>query len=258
MITITMFGREKEMFEFTAKTAIKHMDDLKEAITKPQIIGGWGYSVISFIGYKDYDYDSTVSSDTICDFALDAIGYTGNLRDGIMKNSTEDEEETKRINEGYNGIYTHKITLSAEMQRIITEEANRVQAELAAKIETEHAKKEEEKAKAEAEKAALLDGVKWETVERQITDEGGKTTMYIHTITIGGETFKITERNVFDVGRCINADGGGLYSKAGGAWHLDRFKDGEGWIPEEISEANQRAAEIVHKYGGYTGSSIRI
>lgn len=258
MITITMFGKEMEMFDFDAKYAIEHMNDLKESIKKPQIIGGCGYSVIRFTDYKEYEHDSTVSSDTICRFALDTIGFNGHLYDGIMENSIEDEEETKRINEGYTGIYNHKITLNDEMQRVIVEEANRVQKELAAMIEAERKKKAEEKAKAEAEKAELLGGVKWETVERKITDEGGTTTMYIHTITIDGKTFKITERNVFDVGRCINAECGGLYSKAGGTWHIERFKAGEGWIPEEISDANQRAAEIVHKYGGFVRSGIRM
>ena len=258
MITVTMFGCKKEMFDFNAESAIKNMDDLKKAITKPQVIGGGGYHVIEFYGYKDYDLDSAVSSDTVCEFALSEIGFNGSLYDGIMANSVEDEDETKRINARYTGIYTHSITLSAEMQRVITEEANRVQAELAELIAAEQAKKAAEKAKAEAEKAALLNGVEWEITERQIHDEGGKTIKYIHTITVDGETFKITERNVFDFGRCINSDGGGLYTKAGGKWKLETLDDKEGWIPHEISEAHQIAVEIVQRYGGFSDAGIRM
>ena len=258
MIKISMFGREKEMFDFNAKSAIKHLDDLKAAIKEPQVLGGCGYDVITFSGYKDYDYDSAVSSDTICQFALDAIGYNGYLYNGILANSVEDEEETKRINAGCTRICNHSITLSAEMQRVITEEANRVQAELAAKIEEEHDKKAAMEAKAEAEKSALLNGVKWTTAERLIHDEGGKTKMYIHTITVDGETFKITERNVFDFGRCINSDGGGLFTKAGGKWQIETFDTEKGWIPHEISEAHQRAVEIVQRYGGFSSEGIRM
>ena len=103
----------------------------------------------------------------------------------------------------------------------------------------------------------MLEGVEWKTTEKAITDEGGKTYEYTHTIKIDGEQFIIIERSVFDFGRVLNPLSGGMYGHRNGKWCIEHLTD-KGWVAEPISENQTRAAEIVWKYGKYAGRSVRM
>lgn len=108
----------------------------------------------------------------------------------------------------------------------------------------------------EHEKAELLSKVdSWNVAEEKITDEGGKTTMYIHTFVIGDREYTFTERNVFDFGRVINP----RYGEKGfaiyyGDTHYWSRSDGE--YPMTNDEII--CVQIINKYGNFANSRIRM
>lgn len=256
---ITMFGIKKTVDSgFQIGAIIRNMEGLKVAVTHKQILSSDGINFYKS-GVYTPDYKDTVSDFSILCFALDKIGaeHTNGIKNAILANCTEDTAETTRINAGYTGIYDRSVTLSSKLQSVIIEEATRIQSEAAYALEQ---MEEEKRAKAEAmakEKAELLSGVKWETVEDTVYDEGGKTKEYIHILKINGETYKIRERNVFDVGICHNRMDGGMYSKENGEWVIDNLTS-EGWVTEKISDSEKKAIEIVSRYGKYAKSRIRM
>ena len=256
---ITMFGIKKTVDSgFQIGAIIQNMEGLKAAVTHKQILSSDGINFYK-IGVYTPDPEDTVSDFSILCFALDKIGaeHANGIKNAILANCTEDTAETMRINAGYTGIYDRSVTLSPKLQSVIIKESTRIQSEAAYVLEQ---MEEEKRAKAEAmakEKAELLSGVKWETVENTVYDENGKTKEYIHTLTINGETYKIQERNVFDVGICKTRIDGGMYSKEAGEWVIDNLTD-KGWITEEISDNEKKAIEIVSRYGKYAKSIIRM
>ncbi|MBO5918733.1 MAG: hypothetical protein J6Q14_08215 [Oscillospiraceae bacterium] len=102
-----------------------------------------------------------------------------------------------------------------------------------------------------------LRGVQWTTTEKIIRDEGGKTTEYLHTITIRGKTYRFTERNVFDFGRVINSpDQEGMATLAY-VWQV--FSAPAGWRTVREMEPDEREAyRLVSKYGKFAGSDTRM
>ena len=260
MTTITMFGIGKFVdSDFQLRAIIQNMEGLKTAVMHKRILSCTGLESISFYESDVYTphSDDSVSDFDITRFAIAKIGADRTNADAILANCTEDTAETMRINAGYTGIYYRSVTLSSKLQSVIIEESTRIQSEAAYVLEQ---MEEEKRAKAEAmakEKAELLSGVKWETVENTVYDENGKTKEYIHTLTINGETYKIQERNVFDVGICKTRIDGGMYSKEAGEWVIDNLTD-KGWITEEISDNEKKAIEIVSRYGKYAKSIIRM
>lgn len=97
-----------------------------------------------------------------------------------------------------------------------------------------------------------LQDVGWTTEARTITDEGGKTTEYLHHITIHGHTIDLVERNVFDFGVAINPLHGSGLARSCMAW--DKFRDGITVMdPDEA-----KAVQLVMRYGRYASSPIRM
>lgn len=106
------------------------------------------------------------------------------------------------------------------------------------------------------------------TEKKSITDEGGKTTMYIHTVTMkSGSTFVFSDRNIFDFGRTINAmysvaDGkalGGLLVGQGGEYRWMDFDENKWWEDiRPLTEEETQAALAILKYYGWAGCSIRM
>ena len=133
-------------------------------------------------------------------------------------------------------------------------------------VEKELRKKEEEEERKKKEKEKLLDGVQWDIKEYADRDEGGRTTSYKHIITVNGETFIFYERNVFDCGRVINPGykitksiDTGVAVFENGKWIWYDFTAGIGWEPvRELSGNEERAYEIVEKYGMYKNSDMRM
>jgi len=101
-----------------------------------------------------------------------------------------------------------------------------------------------------------------------IEDEGGKTTQYIHTVTMkNGETFQFSDRNVFDFGRVINPlypisediKSGGLCLMRNGKPYWMDAKQGQGLVPvRPLLENEKNAFNAVAKYCGHCNSGIRM
>lgn len=267
-VKIDMFGCLKTFdWLFYLEQTCKRLDILKELVKEPQTLSYEGIDFLNFSkedeteGYIFYyqDSDTTIRCDNIVRWALNQVGWDRvHYCQAILDNSTEDKEWTKWRNRDYNSIYYRKITLSTELQSLIITEANRIQEVIRKVIADEKAAIKAKEEKEAAEKAALLNGVKWDLKEIKITDEGGRTSEYVHTLVINGNSFIIRERNIFDFGRVMNAPKGGMYSRIDGKWTVEHFRTGEGWMPTEIQTDEQRAAEIVWKYGKFAHSGIRM
>jgi hypothetical protein len=172
-----------------------------------------------------------------------------------------DVEWTKERNKGYLYEVQQRYTLKPETQAKITvaldEFIDRATKALDDAVSAEDAKKRAY----EEEKTRLLDSVTWDVNGKQITDEGGKTMMYEHIVTVDGKKFVFTERSLFDVGRVINPKRGGLISRDSetGKYYREKFNDANGWNRvEDLDEDEARAYEIVLKYGKYAGTGIRM
>lgn len=153
--------------------------------------------------------------------------------------------------------YTLKPETQAKIAVALDEFIDRATKALDDAVSAEDAKKRAY----EEEKTRLLDGVTWDVNGKQIADEGGKTMMYEHIVTVNGKTFMFTERNLFDFGRVINPKRGGLIScdSETGKYYRKKFDDANGWNRvEDIDEDEARAYKIVLKYGKYARTSIRM
>ena len=101
-----------------------------------------------------------------------------------------------------------------------------------------------------------------------MTDEGGKTKEYVHTITFhNGEQLTFTERNVFDFGIVINpaysvlpeSKPGGLCLNNNGTYQWHEFIDGKGWFPvRELTENEKTALKYLQAFGKLSGCNIRM
>lgn len=125
------------------------------------------------------------------------------------------------------------------------------QAETAAKAAEEKRRADEQDARRRRQEYDLR-GVEWETEARAVEDEGGKTTEYIHHITVHGRTYDLVERNLFDVGKVINPLHGAGLARAGMVW--DRFDDGVTVMDSDEA----RAVQLVMRYGRFSSSSVRM
>lgn len=121
-----------------------------------------------------------------------------------------------------------------------------------AAAEAESLKKAEEQVR-----ESDLESVQWTTTEKTIRDEGGKTTEYLHSITIRGKTYRFLERSVFDFGRVINSpDQDGM---AASTYVWKDFTDGVGWRTVREMEPDEREAyRLVCKYGRFARSGVRM
>lgn len=117
------------------------------------------------------------------------------------------------------------------------------------------------------EKDSMLDGVSWDITKKFVTDEGGKTIIYHHTLIVDGKSYEFDERNIFDFGRVINPFysvspgiiSGGLAKQEGDKFYWQVFRSGEGWLNiREITGSELQAYLIVLKYGEYVNAEIRM
>lgn len=234
-VELDVFGQEYRCdFIFDIESIVSDLEKIKIKIKEAHVLSYCGLELIEFNFKK-------IRKDSVCNwlFANHKIGFENDIRGCLLSVSTEDTIWTKWRNEGLTGIFYRKITFNPEIQEEVIKHANEKIEELTAIIDEQNRIETEKKMKAEAEKAALLDGVKWNIEERDITDEGGRTKEYNHHIVINNTEYIIKERNVFDVGRCIT--------------------DKDGLIDfNAIDGDTLRAATIVLKYGKYAGSGIRM
>ena len=126
---------------------------------------------------------------------------------------------------------------------------------------------EENAARVAKEKEDLLSQVDdWTTEEYAKYDEGGKTKVYKHTFSIGGETLKFTERNVFDVGVVINPDypikpghrSGGIAIEEDGVLQWSGFEKAGTSMMRPLTENEKICWTIIAKFGKYSGARIRM
>ena len=105
----------------------------------------------------------------------------------------------------------------------------------------------------------------WIIRERQISDDGGKTKIYTHHFSIGGESLDYTERNMFDVGVVINptynvAPGvsGGIAIMKDGTLEWNTVGD-TGWYPVRPLTDNEMVCyTIIAKYGKFANTTTRM
>lgn len=127
---------------------------------------------------------------------------------------------------------------------------------------------EEKKKTATAQREKELVGLEVKEVEEHETDEGGKTKTYRITVKINGREWVFIDRNVFDVGRCVNPayaiatgheNGGlGVIGKDGGAY-WEKFTHENGWEKAREMEPDEaRAFKVVLSYYGHAKSLIRM
>lgn len=257
-LKFNMFGRETCItWDFAAKNLIGRLDKLMDAVKQQQILCHTGLDTITFKGYANSDEPYT-SDFQVLEWVCCKLGWDGkDIRQFILDHSNEDKEWTEWRNRDLTGIFYRKITLGKDVQELIIKEATAIQNYLRVQLDLAAAETAAKEKAAADEKAKMLDGVEWKTTEKAITDEGGKTYEYTHTIKIDGEQFIIIERSVFDFGRVLNPLSGGMYGRREGKWCIEHLTD-KGWVAEPISENQARAAEIVWKYGEYAGSCVRM
>lgn len=144
-----------------------------------------------------------------------------------------------------------------DFMHIITPEERETLLRLnAERRQTREAAEQKAREEYEREKAELLSKVdSWNVAEKKITDEGGKTTMYIHTFVIGDREYTFTERNVFDFGRVINPRyGPGGFAIYYGDTHYWSRSDGE----YPMTDDEIICVQIISKYGKFANSRIRM
>ncbi len=259
-VGIEMFNVNKRFdWDFYLEKGIKNLESLKQVVKEPQTLCYTGLDVVNFYGDYRENHEYAVSSYKIICFAREKMGWNGkDIRTFLLENSTEDSEWTEWRNRKYKDVFYRKITLSEQMQNIIIEEATRVQNEMKEALINEQARLQAEHEREESERAELLKDVDWKIKEHFIADEGGKTVEYTHTLTINNTSYTIIERNVFDFGRVMNSPKGGMYSRQSDTWVLEHYTKDEGWMPTEIPTDEQRAAQIVCKYGKFAKASVRM
>lgn len=117
------------------------------------------------------------------------------------------------------------------------------------------------------EKAELISKVdSWNMRERTITDEFGKTELYIHTFIVGGKKMTYIERNVFDAGIVINPSywvapnvPESMLSCEDGVYYWADFKSGSGWYTvRELTSDETNCINIILKYGGHANAHFRM
>lgn len=174
--------------------------------------------------------------------------------------------------------------IMAECRKMIAESwdvdfANQSDEELAAKIEkakTEAAerraaieKRDQERRAAADQRAADTAGMKIEQIAYADHDEGGKCTVYRISVQIGEKKYTFLDRNLFDVGRCVNPaysvapgmepGGLGVLAHNGEPAHWEHFSSERGWTKTRDMESDEaRAFAAVVNYYGHAGSQIRM
>lgn len=152
-----------------------------------------------------------------------------------------------------------------EYDRYIQIDAERAH-EKAQREAAEKAAEESRRQKEIKEKEELVSKIdEWIIKERQITDEGGKTKLYTHHFSIGGESLDYTERNMFDVGVVINPAYNVMPGVSGG---IAIMKDGtlewntigeNGWHPVRPLTDNEIVCyTIIAKYGKFANTIARM
>lgn len=233
-IDINIFGRDYPL-EWAEEGAalVECLEGLKRQIAAPAVVdhSSMMYPLV-FSAYEKAGAERGYSGDVV--LWLLRRYSAKNLREFIEAHAEIDEEWTAWRNEGLKYKVYQKITLHDDVQKAVVSEASRLQALITTAMEKAEAEKEARK-KAEAEeKARLLDGVIWITTQREIWDEGGKTTEYEHEITIKDKTYTVRECNIFDWGRVVVV------------------------IDGDDDEDSERAAEIVGRYGPLAGCGVRM
>ena len=123
--------------------------------------------------------------------------------------------------------------------------------------------KMQEEAKAIEEREARRKECSMTTRLEKVKDEGGITTTAHHTVTLPtGESFKFTDRNIFDFGRVINPEYEIAPGKKGGLRDGDNwttFVNGDGWIiVRPLTAAEKAAMNYVTEFGYHANCRIRM
>lgn len=166
--------------------------------------------------------------------------------------------------------YDHTFVLKPEYADLLKKYLAEAKTIFEIRIAQKEAEEKAELERIEARKNELMENVTTvNTVENDIRDEGGKTKEYITTVVFySGESYKFSERNIFDFGCVINPcyhissdskNSGGLPVKDGGKWYWQRFDMPDGWhIVREIIGQELQAFCLVDEFGRYSHSGIRM
>lgn len=137
---------------------------------------------------------------------------------------------------------------------------SRLRAVLGRIAETVTAPRKEKEAAERARRAQILSHVAGVRTEaRDVTDEGGPATEYVHHVAMpSGRTYVFLDRDVFDAGRAVTLDGS-LLVRRDGKLGWSTFVEGSGWDFRPAAEDDEavlayRAAALY----GHAGGTIRM
>lgn len=209
--------------------------------------------VIRHDTYDELAHDSNhdCHSFRLCQYVL-SLGKWAKIAD-------IDEAATRSRNEKYVGICEYMMTLRPEYQKLIANDLERVINDASAALERWQDEIDAQKKAEIDEKNRLLDGVVWQITERNISDEGGRTKEYTHRVTVNGKTYTFIERNVFDFGRVINFEYGGIVILGDDGLLHKEIRQNNHWVQGDLLAGDElRAYMIVDKYGRFAESPIRM
>lgn len=130
MKKIEIFGRtENYVVMFEAVHDLKTLTDLKNLITKPQVLIYSGLDVINFPIYQDEKLIGYRCIQWLFS-QLKTETTENDIRQCILDNCYEDCEETNRLNKNYNRIYNRSVTFKPDIQNMIIEEISKYQTDL--------------------------------------------------------------------------------------------------------------------------------
>lgn len=239
------------MYDYEAKSIIRDMRTIQDKIKDDHVLSYNGLEIVSFMGLDNISAEDVMW--WLFKNSPNAEEYRNDIRGYLMSISSEDTEWTEQRNKGLTGIYYRKIRFNDNIVNAVSDECKTVIEQAEQFIRTVQAAELERKRLEAEKKAEIMSHIdSWTTEEKNINDEGGKTTEYIHHITVGDTEMVFTERNVFDFGRVVNYKQSLVYAENG--VYLINTPNGK----EKLNDAETKAVTALFEYGKYARSGIRM
>lgn len=249
---INAFGKQIEInYDFEAKSIIREARTISTEIKGELVLLYSGFETISFAGLD------RITSDDIMHWIFsnrpNTSEYQNDIRGYLLSVAEEDTAWTKQRNEGFTGIFYRKIKLHDDIVNAVCGECDSIIEQAQGFVESYQTSEREMKKAAEERRNEIMSPIRsWTTEEKNISDEGGKTTEYIHHITVGDTEMVFTERNVFDFGRVVNYRQNLVYAENG--VYLINTPNGK----EKLNDVETKAVAALFEYGKYARAGVRM
>lgn len=252
METINAFGKQIKIdFDFEATSVIRDIRTISTEIKGELVLSYSGLETISFVGLDRITSDDVMF--WIFSNRPNTEEYQNDIRGYFLSVAEEDTTWVERRNEGLAGIFYRKIRFHDDIIKAVYTECNAIIEQAQKIIETYQAIESSKIKAAEEKRNEIMSHIRlWKTEEKNISDDGGKTTEYIHHITVDDTEMIFTERNIFDFGRVINYKQSLVYAENG--VYLINTPNGK----ENLNDAETKAATALFEYGKYARSGIRM